>query len=274
VKIDDLASISALSPALQTGWANKLGLGNANFDKNQLALEALGDNADLSFLDLLSSLGGNETTASTMAKRIEAAKVEDKDGNKSASSSSTSKPLEPANLAPAVQPVKHSHELDDTDRLGDRFSLKSLDLDELTDTDQRYLRQSVIPNIPILMGQVPIENVFPGKGKGGDFSYRGFEISDGLADMIKHGYKTGQPIRLELDGNSALVLKIRNGQVSAEFVAADQGAALAMQNELNDLRQKMAARNLPVGSIESRYKGQQQQPDGQQGNGGSSSPDQ
>jgi hypothetical protein len=258
VKIDD---VSASTSFAQNNWANKLQI---NTGRSNLALEALSENPDLSFLDMLTSLGSDELSSAVSSRTSAPVKKDEKTESKS-TTSTAAKPVETP-LTATVQETKHRHESDDLDIDGvsHRSNEKFMSLDELSDTDQRYLRQIIIPNVPILMGQVPIQNVFP-KGKdGSDFSYRGFELSDGLSDMIKHGYKTGQPIRLELDANSSLVLRIRNGQVSAEFVAADQGTAMAMQNELNDLRQKMAARNLPVGVIESRYKGQPENENNQQ----------
>ncbi len=124
--------------------------------------------------------------------------------------------------------------------------------DELSLLDIQYMKQEVIPALPILVGSVPFNSVFPPDSDGG-ISYKGFEISPKLAELIEKGYKTGRPIRVDLDANSAVVLKIRNGQVSAEFVSTDKGAVLVMQQELDDLRNRMAARQLPVGTLEYKY---------------------
>lgn len=135
--------------------------------------------------------------------------------------------------------------------------------DDLTLLDIQYLKQEVIPALPILVGQVPFNTVFP-TGGDGEISYKGFDVSPKLSELIEKGFKTGRPIRVELDATSALVLKIRNGQVSAEFVSADRAAAFAVQQQLDELRNRMTARNLPVGTLEYKYQNSRQnqkQPD-------------
>ena len=52
------------------------------------------------------------------------------------------------------------------------------------------------------------------------------------------------------------MLKIRNGQVSAEFVSTDKTMAMAMQQELDDLRQRV--KHLPVGTLDSKYQDSRQ----------------
>jgi hypothetical protein len=129
--------------------------------------------------------------------------------------------------------------------------------DDLTLLDIQYLKQEVIPALPILVGQVPFNTVFP-TGGDGEISYKGFDVSPKLSELIEKGFKTGRPIRVELDATSALVLKIRNGQVSAEFVSADRAAAFAVQQQLDELRNRMTARNLPVGTLEYKYQNPRQ----------------
>ncbi|WP_303673031.1 flagellar hook-length control protein FliK [Vampirovibrio chlorellavorus] len=129
--------------------------------------------------------------------------------------------------------------------------------DDLTLLDIQYLKQEVIPGLPILVGQVPFNTVFP-TGGDGEISYKGFDVSPKLSELIEKGFKTGRPIRVELDATSALVLKIRNGQVSAEFVSADRAAAFAVQQQLDELRNRMTARNLPVGTLEYKYQNPRQ----------------
>jgi len=256
VKIEDWSNTAAVSPDY---WVMKAQSKGNRQDVSVLA--ALGDNPDLSFLDLLTQIGGQDPLAQTPIKKVEAPEKSKDDKKASVSSIKSASETQQAQATQEAQKSSDAHHASDAvtmkDLLDGKLTEKVLLMDDLTDVDQNYIRERMIPNLPILMGQVPADSVFP-KGRDGGISYQGFEISDGLADMIKHGYRTGQPIRLELDANSSLVLRIRNGQVSAEFVAADQGAALAMQNDLNELRQRMAARNLPVGNIESRYKDQPQ----------------
>ncbi|HEY9744803.1 MAG TPA: hypothetical protein V6C99_01145 [Oculatellaceae cyanobacterium] len=206
-------------------------------------LDAMLADFDLSFLDLLTTVSEkvalDEKETPVLEKRT-ASVVESKQ-------KATEKPK--LTLVEAPQKTE-TREEDAMTRVEKELSLLSTDL---TPTDLQYLKQVVIPNVPILLGSVPLESVFPLTADG-EINYRGFDVSPKLAELVEKAYKTGRPIRVELDTHSAVVLKIRNGQVSAEFVSADKGAALSMQQELDHLRNRMLLKNLPVGNLESRYR--------------------
>jgi hypothetical protein len=211
-----------------------------------------GDGPDLSFLDLLTSLSP-ETETGTRAVSAEAEAEADKTAETSeeeaAATNAADSTADNVYRLPMTNRVATGRELD-AEPLGPAD--RTLKASELSAADLDYLKQAVIPNLPILMGSMPLQSVFPTESDG-TVSYRGFEVSSSLAELIEHGYKTGRPIRVEMDAQSAVVLKIRDGRVSAEFVSAEQGAVLALQQELNELRGRLAARNLPVGTLESRY---------------------
>lgn len=217
--------------------------GQSSFD---FSLEEL----DMSFLDLLGTLTGSVKKTGVDALAETASKRGGPMDLKKAAADKTTKvaELKPSNKAASVE-EEEFHTRVDSDMTLTQQDLSLLDI--------QYLKQEVIPGLPILIGSVPFHSVFP-QGKDGEISYKGFELSPKLAELIEKGYKTGRPIRLELDPNSALVLKIRNGQVSAEFVSNDKAAAFAMQQELDDLRNRMAARNLPVGTLEYKYQDSRQ----------------
>lgn len=222
------------------------------------------DDLDLSFMDLLSNI-----VADSIVNPPEKPAVEKTPEKEKAASSNTSKPTKDANKLTLVGHVSASHATDSSDSVDhDLIMLK----DALTPTDLQYMKQAVIPGLPILMGSVPVNSIFPTDGDG-EISYRGFDVSTELAELIEKGYRTGSPIRVELDTDSAVVLKIRNGQVSAQFVSNDKNAGAAMQQSLDDLRNRMLARNLPVGQLEYQYrdsrqpKQQQDQPEDSQDSG-------
>lgn len=210
---------------------------------------------DLSFMDLLSSIVADSTLNMPQAPTTEKAPEKPK-----APSSTTKKdPEPPAKLTLIARATKTASDETTADSVDhDMVMLK----DALTPTDIQYMKQVVIPGLPILMGSVPTNSIFP-TGEDGEISYRGFEISPKLAELIEKGYQSGRPIRVELDTESAVVLKIRNGQVSAQFVSSDKNASTMMQQGLDDLRNRLLARNLPVGQLEYQYRdpGQPKQQD-------------
>lgn len=217
--------------------------------KRPSSAEAMLDAFDLSFLDLLTSV--TDTSPQTVVTPEESLPVKQKE---------TPKPTEKIAEKPKLTLVEPSRKTEHTTedpvtRVEKDMTLLNTDL---TTVDQQYLKQVVIPGLPILMGSVPFESIFP-TDSSGNISYKSFEISPKLAELIEKGYKTGRPIRVELDPNSAVVLKIRNGQVSAEFVSADKTASIVMQQELDQLRNRMIAKNLPVGNLEYKYRNPEQQ---------------
>lgn len=66
---------------------------------------------------------------------------------------------------------------------------------------------------------------------------------------LKSAAQTGQPVRVDLDDQSAVIFKILNGKVSAAFLTSDQGMALYLSQQLTLLRKQLADQNLPVDSL-------------------------
>lgn len=214
------------------------------------------EDLDLSFMDLLSSIA-----ADGLANPASVASPEKTPEKQKATASTPTKEKEGASKLSLVARISTTHTDEPIESVDhDMVLLK----DALTPVDVQYMKQIVIPGLPILVGSVPANSVFS-TGEDGEISYRGFEVSTKLSELIEKGYRSGRPIRVELDSNSAVVLKIRNGQVSAQFVSTDK-SALSMQQGLDDLRNRMLARNLPVGQLEYQYRNpdqsqQKDQPD-------------
>lgn len=206
------------------------------------------DNFDLSFLDMLTSVVSDTLAPTTTDGDPAPERVKEKP--KAAATESAKENQLPSKLSLVGRVAEDGQSRDTATRVDkDMVMFK----DEMTPADVQYMKQAVIPGLPILVGTVPFDSIFPTTPEG-EVSYRGFDISPKLSELIEKGYRTGQPIRVELDPNSSVVLKIRNGQVSAEFVSNDQAAALAMQHELDNLRSRMISRNLPVGALEYKYR--------------------
>lgn len=62
-------------------------------------------------------------------------------------------------------------------------------------------------------------------GGSGDSSYRNIAVSQGLEKLLEAAQKSAKPIRIALDNQSAVILKIRQGKVSAEFLSSDPQVA-------------------------------------------------
>jgi len=215
------------------------------------------DAIDLAFLDLLGSVPeatlpqagpGSRTTDNPVAEKTP-------DIPRNHTSASEGLNTEAPEVA-APTGAKRSSGTDDTELSPQELTLL---LHQLGPDDVSYLKQAVIPVLPIVMGSVPLETVFQSTGNG-QLDFGGYTLSDNLTKLIEKGYKTGQAIRIDMDKDSSLILRIRNGQVSASFVSADRAGAFYIKQQLDDLRQRMISRNLPVGTLD--YQDQQPEQDG------------
>lgn len=92
--------------------------------------------------------------------------------------------------------------------------------------------------------------------------YKSLTVSQGLQAMLDKAYKTQKPVRIDLSETASVILRIgRDGRVSAEFMAAEQGADLFFRQNLQDLKNRLESKQLPYGELTVRqWKGQDDSP--------------
>lgn len=86
---------------------------------------------------------------------------------------------------------------------------------------------------------------------GGGSGFSG-QLSEQLSSLVKAAAKHGRAIRVPLQNQTDVIIKIRNGQVSAEFLTPD--ATVALQQTVAELRQHLASKALPVDTIAVRQR--------------------
>lgn len=205
------------------------------------------DMLDLAFIELLGTVGSPAKPG--VAKEAVEKELERTEQKSSAEKTRDDKPV-------ANKPVDAASGSSDEPRKSVEKEL-AIFHNQLTPVDIQYMKEIVIPGLPILQGSVPLQSIFPANANSGGFNFHDYEISQKLADLVKAGYKSGRPFRVEMDENSSVILKIRNGKVSAEFISTDRAAALYIKQELDELRQRMATKNLPIDLLS--YKEQKEQ---------------
>lgn len=203
------------------------------------------DDIDMAFFELLGRVSESNSKALLGQVTVDAPDETD--------AAEETKREESANKADdEAKPERHLRVVENTDpREAVQKELALLNHD-LTAGDLAFLKEGVIPNLPILLGSVPLQTVFKIDPKSGGLDTGGFEISRKLAELIQKGYRTGRPFRVELDQHSSVVMKIQDGKVSADFISSDRAAAFFIKQELDELRARMAAKNLPVGDLNYR----------------------
>lgn len=87
-----------------------------------------------------------------------------------------------------------------------------------------------------------------------------YALSEKLQAQLAEGYKSGKPVRITVDDTLAIVFKIKGKQVSAEFLSANGADATAMgllAAQLEQLKQTLLQKQLPVGQLSMRHTTQQ-----------------
>lgn len=209
------------------------------------------DESELSFLSLLNTMkqtGGASAPEQGALDLLDGPVSEEKGAEKVKAATELSKAslLQEINITSA-QPTSSEGELSLKEV---RKELEALDTD-LTKSDVDFLKTISPPGFPQIQ-TVPLQNLIPAEEASGEYDFTRMPVSKGLASLLEKAYKTGQPVRVELDSGSSVILKIRQGKVSAEFLTADQATALYMKQHLAELKSRMEAKNLPVGTLDSR----------------------
>ncbi len=76
------------------------------------------------------------------------------------------------------------------------------------------------------------------------------QLSQDMVALVKQAYKTGRAIRVPLQNQTELILKIHQDKVSAEFIANNAAMANTLQQTVADLKRHLANKHhLPIGDI-------------------------
>lgn len=127
-----------------------------------------------------------------------------------------------------------------------------IDMDSMNNKDIDFLKQfmdnpnAVINNFNSQSLQVNVS--FSDQSE--QVSYKSFNISKGLSDLIEYAYRSQKPVRLDFDNNSSIILKINNeGKLSAEFMSSNKAMEHILKNSLPHLRNRLDSEGIPYKEI-------------------------
>jgi hypothetical protein len=204
----------------------------------------------LTFLDLLETMGtpssDSQVTASAHMMDAKALAAEK-------SASDTKQPQK--ETMPSTSSASHAstpilHASVQADRLTDDPML-TLDGQSLTTADMQQVLQWVQgvtpPFIPTMLhpglNHLEQSSAFP-------YTRQLSGLSADLQERLQEAYRSQRPLRVELADDAAVILRLgRDGQVSAEFVAASASADAWFRQGLLELRQRLEARHLSYGRL-------------------------
>lgn len=88
---------------------------------------------------------------------------------------------------------------------------------------------------------------------GHSISYRSPDISKTLFNLIDYAYEVQRPVRLHVDNNSSVILKVdTDGLVSAEFFSSNKSMEMAMRAGIVDLRNRFEEKDIPYKDLSYR----------------------
>jgi hypothetical protein len=82
-------------------------------------------------------------------------------------------------------------------------------------------------------------------------------LTPDMLEKIQAAHKSSMPLRINLNDDDSLILKLARGKVSAEFVSSTLAGSQSLKQGLKELHAQMEQQQLPVESLEARYQQRQ-----------------
>ncbi|MGD9580163.1 MAG: hypothetical protein AB7V50_02220 [Vampirovibrionia bacterium] len=75
-------------------------------------------------------------------------------------------------------------------------------------------------------------------------------FSKNLSEALQKAYKSNQPIRIEIEKDTSVIIKIdKEGKVSAHFISSDKAMEMLLRDHIYQLRDKLDREGLPYKSL-------------------------
>jgi hypothetical protein len=144
--------------------------------------------------------------------------------------------------------IKFLMQLKEAFSKGDIFKLKN----DFNQEDIKFLK-TMVENPSMMLQSINPQNcqmTFAIPDMGGGVSYKSFDFSKGLSNLIEYAQKSQKPVRINFDEDSSVILKIsKEGKLSAEFVSNNAAMEFILRNNIPNLRNKMDKEGLPYDNI-------------------------
>ncbi len=131
---------------------------------------------------------------------------------------------------------------------GEIFRLKN----DFNEEDIKFLK-TMVENPCMMLQSINPQNcqiTFAIPDMQGGVSYKSFDFSKGLSNLIEYAHKSQKPVRINFDEDSSVILKInKEGKLSAEFVSSNAAMEFILRNNIPNLKNKMDKEGLPYENI-------------------------
>ena len=145
----------------------------------------------------------------------------------------------------------------------------NINLDNFKKKDIEFFR-TCLENPSITLNNLNTQNLqanFAVQNQNNEVSYKSFDISKGLFNLIDYSFKAQKPVRLDFNGNSSVILKMNiDGKLIAEFISNDKAMEYVLKSNIPGLRDKLDSEGIPYEEIS--YKDNSKNNDKRQNKGG------
>ncbi|OGH96384.1 MAG: hypothetical protein A2039_06695 [Candidatus Melainabacteria bacterium GWA2_34_9] len=128
----------------------------------------------------------------------------------------------------------------------------NINLDYFKKEDINFLR-ACLENPSMTLNNLNNQNfqaVFAVQNQNNQVSYKSFDVSKGLFNLIEYSFKAQKPVRLDFNGNSSVILKMHNdGKLIAEFISNDKAMEYILKSSIPGLKDKLDSEGIPYEEI-------------------------
>jgi len=117
------------------------------------------------------------------------------------------------------------------------------------ENDLQWLKQFLPPLVGMPGGMLLSQFSQTLESEGGSSALDTALAVEDFKALVQQAYRSGRAIRVQLSGQSALIIQIQGQRVSATLLSDDPNAQLGLKQNWAQLRQDLQARRLPVGDL-------------------------
>lgn len=152
------------------------------------------------------------------------------------------------------------------------YQPRTFKLDPMTSEDEKFLKMLSSNTTTVIDKMIASQNsdeVQIQTKDGTNISYKTTNFSKGVFNIVEYAFNSQKPVRVEMTGNSSVILKIdKEGQLSAEFLSSDKAMEAMLKSNIPFLRNKLDSEGVPYKDIYYKDQPKDEQQQRQQRNKG------
>jgi len=151
-----------------------------------------------------------------------------------------------------IDKISEFKSLNDKKEIFSKNKENSINLDHIKPQDMSFFR-TMLENPSMTINGINPQSLqvnYSVQGVNNEVSYKSFEVSKGLFNLIENSFKNQKPVRVDFNGNSSVILKMNNdGKLIAEFISNDKAMEYVLKNALPSLKDRLDAEGITYEEI-------------------------